>query len=566
MKIGLLSTYDSYGAGCAAARLHAGLKSIGEESFFIVKHKMQSSTDAAVIQAPEVNNIFFENLSEKHFINNIYEGNTICSIMYPSIGFDFLSCIDRCDIVNLHWITHFISLEAIMKINHMGKPIVWTLHDQNPMTGGCHYTHGCEKYKVDCSNCPQLRDNPYNITSILLQAKEKYLPEQVVIVTPSQWLADCARDSKILKKHRIEVIPNSLDMQKFKPIDMNVARSSLKLPASRKIILFGATSLKERRKGFALLLRAMEHFHQDPELKALLAAQQIHILAFGEESPYLAQIGVPYTSLGYVNSEEILAAAYSAADVLALPSIEDNLPNIMLESIACGTPVVAFQVGGMPDVIVNGKNGYLVTVDDTRQFAYRIRDLLFDDSLKSYCRKTAVEQFALSTQAEKYRALYQDIANTIKTSTKAFEWPPVLPEIANHLLPWMIESAKDLGEEYACINEVEYSVDTHLLLLLDRKVLIWGTGGMAQSFYEILCQSGDLQGKLVGFVDNQAEKWNTSFHAYPIYSPDQLGHMEDVVVLIGSMFHREIGQQLKSIGFIKCSSLIYFQSSKAMKG
>lgn len=558
MKIGLLSTYDSYGAGCAAARLHVGLRAIGEESFFIVKHRLQNNTDAAVIQSSDVNNKLFENLSEKYFLNNIHEGNTICSIMYPSIGFDFLTCLYSCDIVNLHWISGFISLEAIAKISHMGKPIVWTLHDQNLMTGACHYTHGCDKYKSDCSNCPQLKNNPYNITNAILQVKEKHLPKEVVIVTPSRWLADCARQSRVLKDHRIEVIPNSLDTQIFKPIDKEVARKKLNLPISQKIILFGATSLKENRKGLALLLKVIGQFYCEPELKTMVEQKQIHILTFGEETTHLDSISLPHTSLGYVNNDEDLALAYSAADVLVLPSLEDNLPNILLESMSCGTPVVAFEVGGMPDVIVNGKNGFLVPLGDIQQFANRIKDLLSDTSKEVYCREAALNKFSYKIQAEKYKTLYKDVLINKKLQTNSLQVPPVFPEIASRLFPWVVESSKGVNNEVGNLNSTYSNVDIQLLLLLNKKILIWGTGSTAQAYYERLCTIPGLKDKLVGFVDNNEEKWNSSFYQYKIYSPRQLYEMDNAVVLIGSMYYSDIGHQLEKCGsFVKCNNVIF---------
>ncbi|HEY3389170.1 MAG TPA: hypothetical protein VGK38_06325, partial [Prolixibacteraceae bacterium] len=160
LKISLFCTQDNGGAGKAALRLNKGLNQIGEDSTLFVKWKASGNDKVIQLNSPEINNRVFERVIRKNFFTNILLGNTIASAMYPSIGSNVLEQLREFDVVNLHWIPTLISLETIAKIHQMRKPIVWTLHDQNPMTGACHYAHGCEKYKSDCSECPQLKNNP----------------------------------------------------------------------------------------------------------------------------------------------------------------------------------------------------------------------------------------------------------------------------------------------------------------------------------------------------------------------------------------------------------------------
>ncbi|WP_312518710.1 glycosyltransferase [Anaerospora sp.] len=551
MKIGLFSAYDNQGAGNAALRLHNGLNQIGQDSTMFVKYKSTNGTSVINLTSPDTHNIVFDSLVTKYFFNNIYEGNTICSVLYPSVGFDFLSSIKDLDVINLHWVTQFLSLEAVVHIRQMGKPVIWTLHDQNLMTGGCHYDHGCEKYKRDCSGCPQLKENPFNITQTILAAKKRYLPKDIVIVTPSRWLADCARESTVLKEHRIEVIPNSLDTQSFLAVDKKTAKRFFDIPKTAKVILFGAVSLKERRKGFSELLTSMELLCEDQQIASLINNQQIFILLFGESSPLIENLGVPYRALGYLKDNHALNMAYSAADVLALPSLEDNLPNVMLESMACGTPVVAFDIGGMSDVIQNGENGYLASSGNCQQFAQRLKEVLLGSSMQSFCRQFSEEQFALEVQAKRYSGLFEDVVKTSRP-TISMHVPVMFPEISEAIMPWIIDISKDIS--FTCDEQIRIA---EMINLRNKRLLIWGTGNTAQELFEQL----KLQGQdnlVVGFIDNNRRKWDYLMYNRPIYSPMMLNDPgADYAVIIASMYYAEIGKQLEAMGFTAIAAKLY---------
>ncbi|WP_371363591.1 D-inositol-3-phosphate glycosyltransferase [Sporomusa rhizae] len=407
MKIALLCTQDNGGAGRAALRLHKGLNQIGEDSTFYVKRKTTDSYNVVEMRPAE----YFEQTLKylQKCFSNTYEGNTICSAMYPGLGVRNLERLQNFDVINLHWIPGLVSLEDIPTMHAMGKPVVWTLHDQNPMTGACHYTHGCEKYKFDCSDCPQLKDNLLDVPKAIIKAKIRDWPKDIVVVTPSRWLANCAKESAVFKKHRIEVIPYSLETDIFKPVTNNEVKTSLEIPENAKVILFGANSFAEKRKGLPELIEAVKHLQTDSRVQQLLAANQLYIVSFGYPAPPLDSIGIPYKTVGYTIQEEMLVRLYSTADVVALPSLEDNLPNIMLESMACGTPVVAFATGGMKDTIKRGKNGFLVPLRNTKTFAKRLIDGINGGHLREYCRKFIEEKYRLDIQAKKYRELFQDL-------------------------------------------------------------------------------------------------------------------------------------------------------------
>lgn len=463
LKIALFSSDSRGGAGRATLRLHDGFRKIGQDSTLFLKWKLTDKPGVVAVQSPEVNNRLFEKCVINHFFKNVHEGNTISSAMYPSVGFDYLNMINEFNIVSLHWLPTFISLEAIARMNEMNKPLVWTLHDQNPMTGACHYTHGCEKYQQDCSGCQQLKSNPNDITKVILSAKIKHTPKELVVVTPSHWLADCARKSAVFRNHRIEVIPNSLETDVYIPLQKAEAKKRLGIAPNTRVILFGAQDLKERRKGFEELCQSVKYLQNIKEAAPLLEKGELLALTFGYSSPMMDEIGIPYKGLGYVDNDEELAVAYSAADVLALPSLEDNLPNVMLESMACGTPIVAYEAGGIVDAIENGKNGYVVPWRDTLQFAKRIIEVICGNPMSSYCRSYAIKHYQLEIQAIAYQELFHElIKKRGKISTAVPKVIPVIyPEIAVYMAPLLCDTAIEdqtewerlTGERDALIRE-----------------------------------------------------------------------------------------------------------------
>ena len=479
MKIALFCTQDDGGAGKASLRLNNGLNLIGEDSTLFVKRKTTDNQQVIQLQSPEINNAVFEKAVWKYFYTNVYEGNTICSAMYPSVGFDYLEKIHQFDIINLHWIPSFLSLEAIAEINRLGKPIVWTLHDQNPMTGACHYTHGCDKYQTDCSDCPQLKVNSNNITRTILETKIKYLPKTLTVVTPSLWLAKCAKESAVFKKHRIEVIPNSVETDIFWPSKKSDAKISLGLPADAKVILFGAQDLKEKRKGMAELVKITKLLWENGNINELVEANKVWALVFGYHSPLLDELGIPYQALGYVNEDQKLSLAYSASDVLALPSLEDNLPNLMLESMACGTPVVAFKTGGMASTIIDGQNGYLVPLKDLKQFTKRIIDVITGTSMEASSRSFAEQNYRLEIQASKYKDLFHEVINGF-VYDKYLSISKIFPETASVMGSYIGEASVEMQND---LNQ----------LFSDREFLGQERNRLLQELDQLKCELDQLK-------------------------------------------------------------------------
>ena len=394
----------------------------------IVKNKQ--SDDPAVHQfIPNDLEYFYEEqiaqAAQDFFINRSRSStsNTLFSFPYPGYDLSNTDLIERADILNLHWINYFQSVETITKLLELEKPVVWTLHDQFPFTGGCHYSSGCNKFVEACKNCPQLKKESYKIPFISHKHKIQSLNNNnLTIVTPSKWLADCARRSKVFKNLRVEVIPNSVETDIFHPISKEQARATLNINPDITTLLFGSISAKEKRKGFAEIIKTISYCSQNEYFKKLIESGKIYLLTFGKFDDEIKKIGIPIISFGHINSDDKLADIYSAADIFLQPSLEDNLPNTILESMACGTPTVCFSVGGLPDLIQNGINGYMAPCFDIEKFGEMVLDLIKDSSKRKRmsigCRKSMEMDYQLKHQAFKYNELYEELLKNQKLNSK----------------------------------------------------------------------------------------------------------------------------------------------------
>ena len=312
------------------------------------------------------------------------------------------------DIIHLFWVTAgFLRLETIKKFK---KPIVWTLHDMWPFTGGCHYDGECGKYRQSCGACPALRSsNEHDLSRWIWKRKGNAWKDlDITVVATSQWLADCARSSSLFGNYRIKVLPNGIDETRYKPLDKSVTRQAYGLPKDKQLILFSAGALNDKRKGFQFLIPALQSMAKNDgedkfEVVIIGASEPERPINLGVETHYIERL--------YDDISQVML--YSAADVLVAPSMQENLSNTVMESLACGTPVVAFNVGGMPDMIRHEYNGYLVEPFSSDGLADGIRWVLGDESrrvlLSQNARNDAVDRYGMTRVAKQYQALYQDI-------------------------------------------------------------------------------------------------------------------------------------------------------------
>lgn len=409
MKIALLSNSDGKGgAAIAAYRLYKGLRQQNIDLNFLVGNKFH---EEFLIQSPFnlTNKViakiapYFDRLPLKFFPQR--KDSPFSLQWFPDQVISQLNSISA-DIINLHWVNAgYLQIETLAKIN---KPIVWTLHDMWPFTGGCHYAGNCNGYKKNCGNCPQLGSkNSCDLSRWVWKRKAKAWESlNLNIVTPSNWLAKKAKASSLFQQASIHVIPYGLDLEIFKPINWIVAREILGLPKNKKLVLFGAiNSLNISRKGYHLLV---------PALKKINNNDEIELAIFGASEPKISiDFGLKTHYLGNFSDEVSLALIYSAVDVFVAPSIEDNLPCTVMESLACGTPVVSFRVGGIPDLVEHQLNGYLAIPYETEDLTRGILWILENSDRYSQLCKQAREimenNFSLDQQAKQYSYLFNRI-------------------------------------------------------------------------------------------------------------------------------------------------------------
>jgi glycosyltransferase involved in cell wall biosynthesis len=421
MKILHLSTYSRGGAAKACIRLHESLVKSGSDSSILFLYRGDTAVEQAYSFSVPLSRRerWIKRIKKKFFpkttsarpiqtqIKSFVPGK-IEWFSFPETGIDITknALYKEADIIHLHWVADFLDYSFFKKNK---KPVIWTLHDMNPFTGGCHYDEGSNGYEKMCLNCPQLQDtiNP-DYAAHILEIKRKAIQfvNNLTIVTPSQWLGEASRRSMLFNTLKHVVIPYGLDSHTYHPADKIISRKALGLPLDKKIILFVSDALDTRRKGFTYLLQALQMLKNKEEF--------ILCTLGASKSGQGYNTGFMVKELGYLHEEEMICKAYSAANVFIIPSLMDNFPNTVLESIMCGTPVVGFPVGGIRDMVQNDKNGLLCTEKTSESLADTIQN--FFDNMPAFdrvtIRKDAVERYDLNVQLKAYKSLYQEIINS----------------------------------------------------------------------------------------------------------------------------------------------------------
>ncbi|VGO15605.1 D-inositol 3-phosphate glycosyltransferase [Pontiella desulfatans] len=322
----------------------------------------------------------------------------------PGFPFAWPSGFDP-DIIHLHWINNgFLNTR---QLEGFGKPVVWTVHDMWPMTGGCHYSGECKKFSAACGTCEQLGSTKVEDAAFRQQQRKArhYSMVNMGIVCPSKWMASCADRSLAFAGKPVHVVKNPIDTTVFVGQSKAVARSRLGLPLDKKLVLFSSMRGHVNRiKGLHLL---------KPALQELASRNQdVHLVVVGaDKTDGQEDLPFPIHYTGYISSEEEMASYYAAADVFVAPSLQDNLPNTVMESLSCATPAVAFNIGGMPDMIAHRESGYLATPFDVGDLATGIEWCLGnnpDNCLGNVGRRFA-EGCTPSVIAAKYMQIYRDM-------------------------------------------------------------------------------------------------------------------------------------------------------------
>jgi len=280
---------------------------------------------------------------------------------FGDVGLDIskFKIIREADILHFHWINGgFLSMDNIYKLLKLRKPLFWTFHDMWAFTGGCHYSGSCERYFESCGFCPYLKKPSQDDYSnqILIKKKEIFRDFKLQIVTPSNWLKECALKSSLLRGFKINVIPYAVDLDLFKPQDKLQSRAELNFPKDKILILFGSMNISDERKGFVYFKKSLNTlFSKHPELQ-----NRIMVIIFGKIDKEI-QSSIPFQTIfcGRIESDKKLNTIYNSADFFVTSSIDDNYPNTVMESLVCGIPVIGFNTGGIPDMVNHLTNGYL---------------------------------------------------------------------------------------------------------------------------------------------------------------------------------------------------------------
>lgn len=411
MKVLHVSTHaGGGGAAIAMDRLHRGVFAAGCESRIVTVDSgdapgvsLLGSTFLRRFLRPAVQRVEckFAALSQKRPEHHAY---TTFSLM-PSFWPSRINALEK-DILHLHWVGEgFLTPWALARLR---GPVVWTMHDTWPFTGGCHFTStGCTRYLERCGQCPELcSQGEYDLSHLHWLAKRRAVQRiSPVIVSPSAEYARRAEVSGLLRDCRIEHIPNGIDADVFRPVPQSVARNILGLPQNCPVIAFGAVGpASDHNKGGDILREAVEALPEALRQRMIAA-----VFGGGGEMSFPCQT----RSLGFLHDTVSLRLAYSCADVFVCPSRQENFPNVILEALACGTPVAAFSVGGIPDMVEDGVNGCLATPHDPLDMARGIAHILEDDEgrarMGEAARCVVEERYAAPIIAEKYMKLYEDI-------------------------------------------------------------------------------------------------------------------------------------------------------------
>jgi glycosyltransferase involved in cell wall biosynthesis len=416
MKIVLVNKSDSVGgAAVACRRLQKALIKIGSDAKLLVQEKNDDdqavkATGTGFWQKKMVFLLFA--LERLYFL--LYEASKEIRFAFsPAIAGENIHknhLIKNADIIHIHWFNQgFLSLKSLKKLIALNKPIVWTLHDMWAFTGGCHYNGDCENYLDNCGNCPFIKKpSKKDISYKILKKKRVILKDaNITFVTCSNWLKEKAKKSSLLQDFKVISIPNPIDKKQFYPMDKKVIRQKLSLPTDKKLILFAAANISDKRKGLSYLLKALELMEGNSSKHT-----DFEILTFGKsDSKIFNNLPFKVHDLGILSKVEKIAEAYNAADLFVLPSLEDNLPNTIMESLACGTPVLAFKTGGIPEMIEHKKNGYLAAYKSVEDLKNGI-DFFMDHPQPETLSENAVEKvqrtYSEELVAEKYMKVYED--------------------------------------------------------------------------------------------------------------------------------------------------------------
>ncbi len=414
MRILLVNTSErTGGAAVATHRLLEALNNNGVKAKMLVGSKETDDINVVGVDRPwhlrwnflwERLCIFFRlHFSKKHLFE--------LDVANAGVDITSLPEFHKADVVHLAWINQgMLSLQGIRKILKSGKPVVWTMHDLWPVSGICHLSLGCERFKSHCNHCKYLpgggarKDMSYRIWE---KKKKIFQQYHLSFVACSRWLASEAKASGMVGGHVVTDIPNPLNTSVFRKMDKERARKAWGLPTDKRLMVFVAQRATNVNKGMQYLIEACKMLtRQYPEMRENTGI----VILGGHAEDFEGQFDMSLYPLGYIGEEKKIVEVYSAADMFVLPSLSENLPNTIMESMACGLPCLGFKVGGIPEMIDHRRNGYVAALRDAADLARGIRWILDEADYETLSRQ-AVQKVAANYSQRAVALRYIEVYN-----------------------------------------------------------------------------------------------------------------------------------------------------------
>ena len=406
MRVLIVNTSErTGGAAVAASRLMEALNGNGVKVKMLVRDKQ--TDNPCVVEHPQQRRLRWAFVWERLLIwlrlglrrRHLFDVDT------GQCGADItrLPEFREADVIHLHWVNQgMLSLKQIGRILDSGKRVVWTMHDIWPATAVCHLTLDCRQFENECRDCPLTAHHSSLAKNTWLSKRQMLEGRKVTFVACSEWLAGEAGRSALLKGQRVVSIPNAIDTHVFRPGDQQAARKTLGLPLDRKLILFASQRVTNEYKGMGYLIEACRRLAGGSQLGVMILG--------GHAEEVVGQLPLEAFPLGYVNDERRIVEVYRAADVFVLPSLSENLPNTIMEAMACGVPCVGFRVGGIPEEILHKTTGYVAEYRSSEDLARGLHWVLEEadrDALRRACLRHVSEHYSQQSVARRYLEEYE---------------------------------------------------------------------------------------------------------------------------------------------------------------
>lgn len=408
MKILIVSTSDIHGgAAIAAFRLMTALNANGVEAKMLVRDKRSADEKVIQVGGKVRNDLNFYRERARIFLQNRLSRENLFDVSIANTGVSITSTAEfrEANVIHLHWINQgMLSVSEIGRILASGKKVVWTMHDMWAFTGICHHAGVCKNFQNSCGMCHYLVSTSRNDLShdVFLKKKSTYKNGKITFVACSNWLKSLADVSPLTDGQTAIAIPNPIDVKTYAPKDKSDARKKLGLPDDKKIILFAAVKASDKRKGMDYLIEASRIMaEQRKDLFFLISGNG------GEELQN--QLAASSRVMGFVSPDE-MPNIYNAADAFVTPSLQENLPNTIMEAMACGTPCVGFDIGGIPEMIEHRKNGYVAKYKNARDLSDGLIWTLFDadrETLSANAREKVLREYTEQHIVNQYKHIYE---------------------------------------------------------------------------------------------------------------------------------------------------------------